>query len=158
MSHGRVAEVAVIAVLGALFVTMAVVAWGYSLSDKLGFGPGFFPFWLGVLGAALCAALVVNSWRGRPLGEESDAVWQWPERAGAIRAGAMLAAVVGAALLLQPLGFRLTALAFVALLLLALGVRRPLPIAVFALFASFALFHVFYYWLKVPLPIGLFGI
>jgi putative tricarboxylic transport membrane protein len=28
----------------------------------------------------------------------------------------------------------------------------------FVLAASFGVFHVFYYWLKVPLPIGTFGI
>jgi hypothetical protein len=62
------------------------------------------------------------------------------------------------ALLLQPLGFRLTMLVFTVGLLLALGVRRPVAIAIFALASSFGLFQVFYYWLQVPLPIGLLGI
>jgi hypothetical protein len=30
-------------------------------------------------------------------------------------------------------------------------------IALFALASSVALFHVFYYWLRVPLPVGIFG-
>jgi hypothetical protein len=49
-------------------------------------------------------------------------------------------------------------LVFSAALLLALGVRRPLAIAIFALASSFGLFHVFYYWLQVSLPIGVLGI
>ena len=49
-------------------------------------------------------------------------------------------------------------LVFTVGLLLALGVRRPITIAIFALASSFGLFHVFYYWLQVPLPIGLLGI
>jgi hypothetical protein len=29
---------------------------------------------------------------------------------------------------------------------------------IFAVAGSFGIFHVFYYWLKVPLPMGMFGI
>ena len=81
-----------------------------------------------------------------------------PHGDGARRAAALLAGLVAAALLLQPLGFRIAMLVFTAGLLLALGVRRPVAIAVFALASSFGLFHVFYYWLQVPLPIGVLGI
>ncbi|MGQ0651166.1 MAG: tripartite tricarboxylate transporter TctB family protein [Betaproteobacteria bacterium] len=154
----RLAEGVVIAAIALVFVSMAVVAYGYSLTDKLGFGPGFFPFWLGVIGAALCTVLLVHAWRGHPVGEDGDAARQWPQRAGAARSAVLLAGLAAAATLLEPLGFRLTTLAFVALLLLALGARRAVPIALCALIASFALFHAFYHWLKVPLPIGRFGI
>ena len=63
-----------------------------------------------------------------------------------------------AAVLLAPAGFRVTALLFTAALLVALGVRRPVAIAAFALASSFGLFHVFYHWLNVPLPVGPFGL
>ena len=152
----RIAEGVVLACLGAVFAGMAVIAFGYSLRDALGPGAGFFPFWLGTLGAALSVALLVRSWRGRPIGEGAQALL--PGGDGARRAGALLAGLVAAALLLQPLGFRLAMLVFSAGLLLALGVRRPLAIAIFALAGSFGLFHVFYYWLQVPLPIGVLGI
>ena len=59
------AERVVLACLCALCGFMAVVAFGYSLRDALGPGAGFFPFWLGVLGAALSLALIVQTWRGR---------------------------------------------------------------------------------------------
>jgi hypothetical protein len=37
-------------------------------------------------------------------------------------------------------------------------VRNWWVTAVFAVAGSFGVFHAFYYWLKVPLPIGIFGI
>ena len=152
----RRAELVVLACLCALFGFMAFTAFGYSLRDALGPGAGFFPFWLGTLGVLLSVALFVQSWRGRAIGEATQALL--PRGEGARRAAALVAGLAVVALALQPLGFRLSMLVFTAGLLLALGVRRPLPIAVFALAASFGLFHVFYYWLQVPLPIGVLGI
>jgi hypothetical protein len=40
----------------------------------------------------------------------------------------------------------------------ALGIRNWIVIPIVALAGSFGVFHVFYYWLKLPLPIGIFGI
>jgi putative tricarboxylic transport membrane protein len=138
------------------FVAMTFVAYGYALHDSLGPGPGFFPFWLGLVGAAVSATLVVQSWRGQLEleGEES----KWPDRKGAIRTVLLLIGIAVAAALLEPLGFRLTAFVFTVSMLLALDVRRPVLIVVFGLVSGFGLFHVFYYWLKVPLPIGAFGL
>jgi putative tricarboxylic transport membrane protein len=134
---------------------MGSIAYGYSLSDTIGPGAGFFPFWLAVLGVALCLALLAQSWRGRTIGEGSLPLL--PRGEGGKRAAVLLGGLVVGALLLQPLGFRLAMLLFTAGLLLALGVRRPVTIAIFALLSSFGLYHVFYQWLKVPLPTGVLG-
>ena len=154
-SHRRVEQI-VLACLCAVFAATAAVAYGYSLEDELGPGAGFFPFWLGLIGAALSLTLFAQSWRGRPIGDGAEGLW--PDRAGAVRAAALLGGLVLSALLLEPAGFRVTAFVFTAGLLVALGVRRPVLIAAFALVASYGLFHVFYYWLKVPLPVGPFGL
>lgn len=151
----RRAELVTLACLFALFGFMGYTAYGYSLSDSLGPGPGFFPFWLGALGLTFSAALFVQSWRGRSIGEGSQTML--PRGVGARRTIALLGGLVFVALTLQVLGFRLVMLVFTAGLLLALGVRRPVPIAIFALVSGFGLFHVFYYWLQVPLPTGVFG-
>jgi len=148
------AERVVLACLGIVFAGMAYIALGYSLKDALGPGAGFFPFWLGVLGVALILGLLFQNLRNKPLSTET----LLPKGEGARRAAALLAGLVAAALVIQPLGFRLTMLVFTAGLLAALGVRRPVPIIAFALVASFGLFHVFYYWLQVPLPVGRLGI
>lgn len=138
------------------FLAMAFVAYGYALKDSLGPGPGFFPFWLGLAGAAFSATLMVQSWRGvlELEGEES----KWPDRKGAIRTVTLLIGIGLAAAAFEPLGFRLTAFVFTVSMLLVLDVRRPVIIVVFGLVSGFGLFHVFYYWLKVPLPIGAFGL
>ena len=81
-----------------------------------------------------------------------------PSRQAALQAGGVLVALTAAAALLEPLGFRLTMLLFIAGLLLALGARSPTAIVLTALAGSFGVFHVFFYWLKVPLPIGALGI
>jgi len=47
---------------------------------------------------------------------------------------------------------------FVAGVLLILGARSAIAIVLTALAGSFGVFHVFYHWLKVPLPIGAFGV
>jgi len=75
-----------------------------------------------------------------------------------VQAGSVLVALIAAAAALEPLGFRLTMLVFIPGLLVALGARSWIAIAICAVAGSFGVFHVFFYWLKVPLPIGEFGI
>jgi putative tricarboxylic transport membrane protein len=144
--------VACVCLLG-IFVAALVTSLDYSLVDALGPGPGFFPFWLSLIGAALTVAVSIQTARSRDLATLSIL----PNRQAALRAGAVLVALMLAAALLEPLGFRLTMLVFIAGLLLVLGARSPSAILLTALAGSFGVFHVFFYWLKVPLPIGALG-
>ena len=126
------------------------------LGDALGPGPGFFPLCLAILGMALCATLIVQvSASG---GAEFAGPILMPHGSALIRILAVIAGLAAAAALLEIAGFRLVALVFCALLLPALGARNPVVIAIFAVLGSFGVFHVFYHWLKVPLPLGTFGI
>ena len=151
MRRGRL--VACVCLLG-IFAAALAVSFDYSLTDALGPGPGFFPFWLALVGSALSVTLLLQTARSRDLSAETIL----PNRQAALQAGAVLGALVVAAALLEPLGFRLTMLLFIAGLLLALGARSPSAIALTALAGSFGVFHVFFYWLKVPLPIGALGL
>lgn len=148
-------QVACICLLG-IFIPALVISLGYSLTDALGPGPGFFPFWLSLIGIALTGAILVQLARGNIFADA--AVEILPNRQAAVQASAVLVALVVAAALLEPLGFRLTMLPFIAGLLLVLGARSLIAIALTAVAGSFGVFHVFYYWLKVPLPIGALGI
>ena len=150
MRRGRL--VACVCMLG-IFAAALVTSLDYSLMDALGPGPGFFPFWLSLLGAALTVALLVETVRSRDV-----AGGILPSRQAAWQAGGVLIALAAAAALLEPLGFRLTTLLFIAGLLFALGARSPSAILLTALAGSFGVFHVFFYWLKVPLPIGALGL
>jgi putative tricarboxylic transport membrane protein len=145
--------VACVCLLG-IFAAALVTSFDYSLVDALGPGPGFFPFWLSLIGAALSVALLIQNARSRDLAT----LRILPNRQAALQAGAVLVALMLAAALLEPLGFRLTMLVFIAGLLLVLGARSPTAILLTALAGSFGVFHVFFYWLKVPLPIGALGL
>ena len=151
MRRGRL--VACVCMLG-IFAAALVTSFDYSLGDALGPGPGFFPFWLSLLGAALTVAILVETARSHDIATGSVL----PSRQAAWQAGGVLIALAAAAALLEPLGFRLTMLLFIAGLLFALGARSPSAILLSALAGSFGVFHVFFYWLKVPLPIGALGL
>src|SRR5262245_30934718 len=148
-------QVACICLLGILIPAL-ITSLGYSLTDALGPGPGFFPFWLSLIGIVLTGAMLVQLARGKISAD--TAIGFLPDRQAALQAGAVLVALTVAAALLEPLGFRLTMLPFVAGLLLALGARSVIAVALTAIAGSFGVFHVFFYWLKVPLPIGVLGI
>jgi putative tricarboxylic transport membrane protein len=127
----------------------------FSLTDPLGPGPGFFPFWLSLIGGFLALVLLVQV--GRARAEAASGVLI-PDRPAALRVLGILLGLTGATVLLEPLGFRLTLLLFNTYLLLALGVRNRWVTVVVAVAGSFGVFHVFYHWLKVPLPVGALGI
>jgi putative tricarboxylic transport membrane protein len=151
LRRGRI--VACFCLIG-VFVAALATSISYSLTDALGPGPGFFPFWLSLVGLALTLAILVETLRSPDTSEASI----WPDRHAALQGGTVLIALVLGAALFEPLGFRLTMLAFIAFLLWTLGARSPAGIAIVALAGSFGVFHVFLYWLKVPLPVGALGI
>lgn len=132
------------------------------LLDALGPGPGFFPLILALLGVVLSLALLVQLVRqpdaavGAPDPDASEDLI--PDRSAMFRIVGIIVLLLAAFTALDPLGYRLTALVFITLLLLVLGVRNYIAIALVALALSFGVFHSFYYWLKVPLPIGAFGL
>ncbi len=151
MRRGRL--VACVCLL-AIFLAALVTSFDYSLTDALGPGPGFFPFWLSLIGAALTLAMLIQDARGRDVGPASIL----PTRQAILQGGAVLVALTVAAALLEPLGFRLTMLLFIVGLLPLLGARSPSAVLLTAAAGSFGVFHVFYYWLKVPLPVGALGL
>jgi len=141
----------------ALFGGTIYMASKLALLDALGPGPGFFPLILGILGAALAVVLIAQVML-QPAGAGDAGDGLVPDHAATVRIFSIIAALAAAILALDPIGYRLTALAFITLVLLALGVRNVVAIAAVALVGSFGVFHSFFYWLKVPLPIGAFGI
>jgi putative tricarboxylic transport membrane protein len=117
--------------------------------SSLGPGPGFFPFWLGLGLAALAVVWLVQATTGPDEAPPEPLV---PSRGGLLRIVAIVAALALFAALVDVLGFRLTMLAFLLLLLLALG-RPPLPVTLaIAVVGSFGVYHAFTAGLHVPLP------
>lgn len=138
----------------ATFALFAYESFQLSLSDTLGPGPGFFPFWLGVLGIVLTAFLLVQLYLNHvDLGEATLEF----NRAGVRSVVLVLAGLTAATALLEVIGFRLSMLLLIAFLLVVLGVRRWVVIAICAGAGSFGVFHVFFDMLKVSLPVGILG-
>ena len=127
-----------------------------SLTDKLGPGPGFFPFWLSLVGAVFSLVLMVGVWRTAAV-EDPSAEPILPEAYGLRRIGAIIGALVATTALMDVLGFQLAMLLFNVGLVVALGERRWLVIAIFALAGSFGVHYVFTRWLDVLLPAGMLG-
>ncbi len=138
----------------ALFAVFAFEAYQLKLSDTLGPGPGFFPFWLGVLGGGLAVLLLVQLRRGRvDLGEQSLTF----ERTGVRSIVLVMVGLVVATALLDVIGFRFSMLLLIAGLLVLLGAKSKVAIVLCAVVGSFGVYHVFYDLLKVPLPEGILG-
>jgi putative tricarboxylic transport membrane protein len=146
MKRGWQAATAVLLVLFAFF---AFESLRLSLRDALGPGPGFFPFWLSVAGGVLGLLLLIQLHWGR-LEIESETLKF--DRVGVRGVALVLAGLIVATAALEWLGFRLAMLLLLVYLLLALGVRNWLAIALFAAAGSFGVYHVFSGLLKVPLP------
>lgn len=151
---------------GVLLLFCAAAAWQswlLPLTDRLGPGPGFFPFWMALIGIALAIGLLVVT-MAQPAtapaeathGEDAERIL--PHGPGARRWFAIVVLLAAAAAAMELLGFRLTMLVFNALLAIALGERRWWLIAVFAVLGSFGVFYLFTTWLDVLLPVGRFGI
>lgn len=88
--------------------------------SDFGPGPGFFSFWLGILVVGLSAIEIGRSFRHNvplPAGF-------FPDRAGLIRIGYLIGALVATVLLLERLGYSLTMFLFCMFLLRVLG-RQP---------------------------------
>jgi putative tricarboxylic transport membrane protein len=144
---------AVVCVLFAAFVARQSLA--LKLYTPLGPGPGFFPFWLAVLFGLLAALMLGQATFGRSTPPPADLA---ATRAGYLRIGAIVGSLAGTVFLLNPLGFRLTTLAFYLVLLNVLSRQNWLVTILVAAAGSFGVYHLFADVLTIPLPVGFLGI
>ena len=127
------------------------------LTDRLGPGPGFFPFWLSLVGSAFAVALLVSIYREAP--DPADAeVRILPHGPGGRRWLAVVVSMAAVTAAMDFVGFRVAMLVFNAALVIALGERRWWIVAVFAVLGSYGVHYVFTTWLEVLLPSGRFGL
>jgi putative tricarboxylic transport membrane protein len=150
----REQQVACVCLLG-VFLAALAISLNYPFSDALGPGPGFFPAALAILGAVLAIVILMQVTRGELASEPTAAL---PRGRAAWQTASAIVALASATALLELVGYRLVMAAFIVVMLLVLGARSPVAVLLTALAGSLGIFHVFYYWLKVPLPIGVFGI
>jgi len=120
----------------------------------LGPGPGFFPFWLSVFLGLLALNMLYQA-TFKP--QDPMPADFFADAKGYMKIGAILLALVATVLFMDLLGFRLTMLLFYLFLLFALGRQNVLVTLAVALGGSWGVYHVFVEYLKVPLPVGIFG-
>lgn len=136
-----------------LFLAFSVVVMVTSRSmdyySSLGPGPGFFPFWLGLLLTLLSAVWLVQCLLAkRP---EKDTRF-FPQGQGLLRVLAIIGSLVLMFLFMERVGFQLMMFAFLVFLLIALGRVNPWLTLAIAIAGSFGLNFVFTRWLDVQLP------
>jgi len=148
MSMQRIHQAAALVMLG-VAACMMWQSWSLEYYTKLGPGPGFFPFWLGVALAGLVFIWLVQvSMRsGRP----KEAAFL-PERSGLQRILAILIALGAMAGLMDVLGFQLAMFLFLGYLLRVLGKQSWRVTAIVTLVGSVGVYHVFGRYLDVQLP------
>ena len=144
---------------GAMLVFCLFAMWQsllLSLTDRLGPGPGFFPFWLALIGALLAVALLVTTFR--EAADPSDGETRiLPHGEGGKRWLAIVVLLAAVTVAMEFVGFRIAMLVFNAVLVIALGERRWWAIAVFSILGSVGVYYVFTTWLDVLLPVSPFG-
>jgi len=144
---------------GAMLALCLFAAWQSSLlalTDRLGPGPGFFPFWLALIGSAFAVGLIVTTWLEKAGPVDAEPIL--PQGEGSRRWFAIVLLLAAAAAAMEFAGFRLTMLVFNAALVIALGDRRWWVIAAFAVLGSFGVYYLFTTWLDVLLPTSEWGV
>lgn len=136
----------------ALYFLIGSLKFRYFTS--IGPGPGFFPYWLALILAALAGLMIVQATVSEPEPMPEDF---FAERSGYYRIGAILAALLGTVLLLEILGFRLTMLLMFLFVLLTVGRYRLFVSIPLAIVGSFGGHLLFVQWLGLRLPRGWFG-
>lgn len=115
-------------------------------------GPGFLPLWLSLGIIALGLVLTVQGLRTAAAARE---VVEWPERDGWRRIAIVVVALAAGLWLLEPLGFLLVMVLYVAVVGFGLGMRSWRVLVPVSLLVAVALYGIFGLWLRVPLPKGI---
>ena len=148
-------------------ITFSVIGMGLSLwlvlesqkfayASKFGIGPGFFPFWLGIVLAAFSLFRFIISLKQKY--DVEDMKPRLPGLRSLGRIGLIMLIMAGFALVMNGLGFLLTVFLFVSIILFILEGDSLLKSVFYGVMFSAAIFLIFRYWLEVDLPRGLLGI
>lgn len=140
------------ALLGLSLAFSAAAIKNHNYWGDNGPGPGFLPFWLGLVMAVLAVLLLISALRSRDPGEP----WL-PQGEGLRRLLLVLGVTIAFVVLLPLLGMALGTALFITALMRGVERHRwPLTLAVALVTTGFN-YLVFTFWLKVPFPIGVLG-
>jgi putative tricarboxylic transport membrane protein len=128
----------------------------FSYLSKFGPGPGFLPFWLGIILGLIALFAFVNTFSEKRMHERDEP--RLPGWGSLARVGLILLIMAGFALFVNSLGFILTVFIFVTILLFALEDVGFLKSLFYGVMFSACIFLIFRYWMELDLPKGLLGI
>jgi putative tricarboxylic transport membrane protein len=127
---------------------VVVASIGMEYYTKLGPGPGFFPFWLGLIMGGLSIIWLIQLFMQSGKSKE---VTFLPEKKGVLQILLILSALSATAVM-DVIGFQLTMFLFVVFLLRVLGRSSLWTTLIIALVSSVGVFHLFGRYLDVQLP------
>jgi putative tricarboxylic transport membrane protein len=143
-------------------IGLGLSLWAYLESTRLDYmteftpGPGFMPFWVGVVLALLSFYLIIDSFM-RQAGKKDDAKLL-PEKHALYRVGAIMLMLFGVTFSMKFLGFPLTLALFTAAILLLLEHYSVLKSVGYGIAYSAVTWFVFQYILSMGFPKGFLGI
>lgn len=129
---------------------LIIEALRYDYMTKFTPGPGFAPFWVGVLLGLFSLYLIVDSYV-RKNGENDDKSIL-PKRSSLQRIGLIILILIGYTIVLMPFGFLLSTLALVFLLLYFLEKYSIVKSFLYSAMFGGGCFLLFQYWMEVELP------
>ena len=118
-------------------------------------GPGFFGVWLGgIMGLLGVVVFYQATFRSSPPMPKDF----YPTRTGYFRMAAVVIALILVVVLMKPLGFSLVMAGFYLFLMLSIGQRNPIILVLVWRGGRVGVCIIFAYYLRMPLPVGSFGL
>jgi len=116
-------------------------------------GPGFFPLWLGVVLALFSTALLIETF----IKKSGNEPRRLPGRQALYRVGGITLLTAGFTLLMTSIGFLLSAILFVSVILFFMERVPVVRTVITSLIMSSCVYLIFEYWMEIGLPSGLLG-
>jgi putative tricarboxylic transport membrane protein len=143
-------------------VGLLLALWCYLESRKFDYmtqftpGPGFLPFWVGIVLAALSCYLLLDTVVRKPSDKDNKKIL--PERHALLRIGAIMLMLIAATAAMKYLGFPLTLALFTAVILSKLEHYSLLKSVGYGIAYAAVTWLVFEYMLTMGFPKGFLGI
>jgi putative tricarboxylic transport membrane protein len=143
-------------------IGLGMALWSYLESTRLTYmtqftpGPGFFPFWVGVVLALLSFYLIVETYIRKP--SKKDGAKVLPEKHMLYRVGFIMLMLVVVRYTMNFLGFPITLAIFTAAILLLLEHYSILKSVGYGIAYAGVTWLIFEYALSMGFPKGILGI
>lgn len=142
--------------VGIILCIFSVIIYLYAEQQYVGrgvnrYGPNFFPQVLSLMMFLASIALIVQAFRGKALKNLEEV-----NKQGFVRATVTLVLAIAYVFLMNFLGFYLSTVIFLFVVMTYLGQKKLWIRILVSLLVATAVYGLFHYFLKIPLPEGIF--